>query len=172
MTVRPDKTQISRGIRAVWSESSLCAQWVAKEPSFLHADSEDSDQTGRMPRLIWVFAGRTDHFVCFVKRRLNLTFLLDIADSEDSDQTGRMPRLIGVFAGRTDRFVCFVMRQLSLTILLDIASYSIVVHARLLVVKWRRRLVYEKLKMKMYFLMYFRVIPHTANVLLIPFLHI
>ena len=25
----------------------------------LHADSEDSDQTGRMPRLIWVFAGRT-----------------------------------------------------------------------------------------------------------------
>ena len=36
-----------------------CAQWVAKDPSFLHADSEDSDQTGRVPRLIWVFAGRT-----------------------------------------------------------------------------------------------------------------
>ena len=53
------KTQISLGIRPVWSESSLCAQWVAKDPSFLHADSEDSDQTGRMPRLIWVFAGRT-----------------------------------------------------------------------------------------------------------------
>ena len=43
----------------LWSESSLCAQLVAKDPSFLHADSEDSDQTGRMPRLIWVFAGRT-----------------------------------------------------------------------------------------------------------------
>ena len=43
----------------VWSESSLCAQWVAKDPSFLHADSQDSDQIGRMPRLIWVFAGRT-----------------------------------------------------------------------------------------------------------------
>ena len=25
---------------------------------FLHADSEDSDQTGRMPRLISVFGGR------------------------------------------------------------------------------------------------------------------
>ena len=36
-----------------------CAQWVAKDPSFLHTDSEDSDWTGRMPRLIWVFAGRT-----------------------------------------------------------------------------------------------------------------
>ena len=36
-----------------------CAHWVAKGPSFLHADSEDSGQTGRMPRLIWVFAGRT-----------------------------------------------------------------------------------------------------------------
>ena len=57
--VRPAKTQISLGIRPVWSESSLCAQWVAKDPSFLLADSEDSDQTGRMPRLIWVFAGRT-----------------------------------------------------------------------------------------------------------------
>ena len=28
---------------------------------FLHGDSEDSDQTGRMPRLIGVFAGRTCH---------------------------------------------------------------------------------------------------------------
>ena len=45
--------------RSVWSESSLCAQWVAKDPSFLHADSEDSDQTWWMPRLIWVFDGRT-----------------------------------------------------------------------------------------------------------------
>ena len=57
--VRPTKTQISLGIRPVWSESSLCAQWVAEGPSFPHADSEDSDQTGRMPRLIWVFARRT-----------------------------------------------------------------------------------------------------------------
>ena len=30
------------------------------------AQSEDSDQTGRMSRLIWVFGGRTDHFVGFV----------------------------------------------------------------------------------------------------------
>ena len=57
--VRPANTQISLGIHTVWSDSLLCAQWVAKDPSFLHADSEDSDQTWRMPRLIWVFAGRT-----------------------------------------------------------------------------------------------------------------
>ena len=59
VAVHPAKTQISLGIRPVWSESSLCTQWVAKDPSFLHADSKDSDQTGWMPRLIWVFAGRT-----------------------------------------------------------------------------------------------------------------
>ena len=59
MSVRPAKIQISLCIRPVWPESSLCAQWVAKDPSFLHADSEDSDETGRKPRLIWVFAGRT-----------------------------------------------------------------------------------------------------------------
>ena len=44
-------------------QSSLCAQWVAKDPSFPHVDSEDSDQTGRMSRLIWVFAGRTCHLL-------------------------------------------------------------------------------------------------------------
>ena len=53
------KTQISLGIRPVWSEFLLCAQWVAKGSVLLQADSEDSDQTGRMHRLIWVFAGRT-----------------------------------------------------------------------------------------------------------------
>ena len=43
--------------RPVWPVFAVC-QWVAKDPNFLHADSEDSDQTGWMPRLIWVFAGR------------------------------------------------------------------------------------------------------------------
>ena len=52
MSVRPATTQVSLGIRPVLSVSSLLAQWVAKDPRFLHADSEDSDQTGRMPRLI------------------------------------------------------------------------------------------------------------------------
>ena len=37
----------------------MSREWVAKDPSFLYADSEDSDQIGRMLRLIWVFAGRT-----------------------------------------------------------------------------------------------------------------
>ena len=39
--LRQAKTQISLAIRPVWSESSLCAQWLGKDPSFLHADSED-----------------------------------------------------------------------------------------------------------------------------------
>ena len=42
---RQEKTQVSLGICPVWSEPSLCAQWVSKDPSFLHADSENSDQT-------------------------------------------------------------------------------------------------------------------------------
>ena len=59
VAVCPAKTQISLGIHPVWPESSLCVQCLAKDPSFLNADSEDSDQTGRMPRLILVFAGCT-----------------------------------------------------------------------------------------------------------------
>ena len=51
-------------LRSAWAssrsdQSSLHTQWVAKDPMFLHADSEDSDHTGQMPRLIWVFAGHT-----------------------------------------------------------------------------------------------------------------
>ena len=75
MTVCPAKTQISLGIRPVWLKSSLWAQWVAKNPSFLHADNEDSDQTGQMPRLTWVFTGRTSHFVGFVTTRLKSLFV-------------------------------------------------------------------------------------------------
>ena len=47
--VRPVKTQISLGIYPVSSESSLCGQWVAKDQTFLHADSKDPDETGPMP---------------------------------------------------------------------------------------------------------------------------
>ena len=55
-----DKTN-NVAVRPVWSESSLCTQWVAKDPSFLHADSEDSDQTGRMLNLCWpVYEPRHD----------------------------------------------------------------------------------------------------------------
>ena len=57
--------------RSAWSstqsdQSSLCTLSIAKDLRLLHADSEDSDQTGQMPRLIRVFAGRTGYFVGFV----------------------------------------------------------------------------------------------------------
>ena len=70
--VRPAKTQITLGIRPVWSESSLSAWRKLRSLATQWGHSEDSDQTGRMPRLIWVFAGRTGHFVGFVKMRLIL----------------------------------------------------------------------------------------------------
>ena len=58
-SVRPAKTQICQGIRPVWSDSSLSA-WRNLGSLATHwAHSEDSGQTGRVPRLIWVFAGRT-----------------------------------------------------------------------------------------------------------------
>ena len=84
--VRPAKTRINLGIRPVWSESSLCAQWVAKDTKFL--DSEDSDQPGRIPRLIWVFARRIWHFVGFVMRLLKTC-----VTSKDSDQLVNLPSM-------------------------------------------------------------------------------
>ena len=55
--VRPAKTSL--GIRPVWSEPSLSAWRKLGSLATYWAHSEYSDQTGRMPRLIWVFAGRT-----------------------------------------------------------------------------------------------------------------
>ena len=57
--VRPSKTQISLGIRPVWSESLLSAWRKLGSLATQWAHREGSDQTGWMPRLIWVFAGRT-----------------------------------------------------------------------------------------------------------------
>ena len=55
------KTQISLGIHEARSESSVSA-WRSFGSLTIHkAHNKDSDQTGRMPRLIWVFARRTVH---------------------------------------------------------------------------------------------------------------
>ena len=57
-TIKQKACAPSVGIRAVWSVSLL---WEGKDPMLLHADNEDSDHTGWIPKLIWVFAGRTGH---------------------------------------------------------------------------------------------------------------
>ena len=44
-----------------------------KDPRFLHADSDDSDQIGRMPRFICIFTGCTGHFVGFAMQQLIVT---------------------------------------------------------------------------------------------------
>ena len=69
VTVRPAKTQISLGIRPVWSESSL-STWRNIGPlTACLAHSENwSDRADA--QVIWVFAGRTCHFVGFVVWRL------------------------------------------------------------------------------------------------------
>ena len=73
VTLRPAKTQFSLGICPVWSVFAIRMKkaWVISYPLSAQrrrklgslathwAHSEDSDQTGRMPELIWVFAGRT-----------------------------------------------------------------------------------------------------------------
>ena len=94
--VRPAKTQISLGIRSVWSEFSLWVQWVAKDPSFLHADSKDSDQTEWMPRLNLVFAGRTCRFVGFFMCLPvhDKTYNKTCVTSKDSVQPVHLPGMI------------------------------------------------------------------------------
>ena len=69
MNLRPAKTQIwtsapsDQSLRCPHEESlgSLATNWT---------HSKDPDQTGRMPKLIRVFGGRTCHFADFVMRGL------------------------------------------------------------------------------------------------------
>ena len=63
------RRQIGLGIRLVWLEFSLWAHWVAKNPSFLHADIEDwSDWADAQADLSLRWAHT--HFVGFVMSRL------------------------------------------------------------------------------------------------------
>ena len=67
MTVRPAKTQISLGIRPDWSESSLGAQWVAKDPSFLHTDLKTLIRPGGCPGWSESSLGAQPHcWFCYV----------------------------------------------------------------------------------------------------------
>ena len=117
------RRQISLGIRTVWSESSLSA-WRKLGSFATHwAHSDKFGQTGRMPRLIWVFARRTSIYqqnsMCAQRRLRSVwasaqfdqsslpawrklgSFATHWVHSDGSGQTGRMPRLIWVFARRT-----------------------------------------------------------------------
>ena len=78
VSMRPAKTQISLGIRPVWSESSL-STWRKLGSLATHwVHSEDSDQTGRMPRLIWVIPGRTSTLLVLSRGGSNIYNILSI----------------------------------------------------------------------------------------------
>ena len=79
--VRPTKTQISLRIRAVWFKSSLSAWRNFTSSAIQKALSEESDQSARMRRLIWILAGR----ICSTV--LLLALRLVYSDSVDPDQT-------------------------------------------------------------------------------------
>ena len=51
--VRHSTTEPPRSPRPVWSEPLQCAQWVAKDPSFLHTDSEDGADAQTDLSLCW-----------------------------------------------------------------------------------------------------------------------
>ena len=64
-----------RRLRSAWEfaqsdKFSLCAQWVAKDPRFLHADRKDSAEADL--RLRWAHS----HFLGFVMRRLRCVILV------------------------------------------------------------------------------------------------
>ena len=94
-------------------QSSLGALCVGKDPMLLYADSEYSDQTGQILRLIWVFTGRISHCVGSVMLRLiwhchdrthtsceplhEKNCLMPYANNKGADQPAHQRRLISAF---------------------------------------------------------------------------
>ena len=78
MTCAPSEDSDQLGICSVWSEFSLSARRNPGSLATHWVHSKDSDQIVQMSRLIWVFAGRTGHFVGFVMQRLIPQLLLEI----------------------------------------------------------------------------------------------
>ena len=79
-----------RRLRSAWASAqsdqslpSLCALRITSDLRLLHADSEDSDQTGRRSRLIWVFTGRMSFcwFCHAVAQFFNLLLFLKVCKS-------------------------------------------------------------------------------------------
>ena len=68
--MRQTKTQISLRIRAVWLESSFAAWRHFASFGIQNAPGDDSDQTARGCRLIWIFTGHTRCKVRFLTLRL------------------------------------------------------------------------------------------------------
>ena len=66
----PNENSNQPAHRAVWSESSFSAWRNFASLAFQNAPSEDSDQTARKRRLIWIFAERTCQKVRFLTLRL------------------------------------------------------------------------------------------------------
>ena len=80
--------RLKSGWASAQSNQSLrCPHEESLGPLLYFKRTAKTDQTGRMPRLIRVFAGRTCHFVGFVMRRLTLRLL--IYHSGDFKQTLR-----------------------------------------------------------------------------------
>ena len=72
-------TQISLGIHSVWTESSVSAWRNLGSLATHYAHREESDQTERIPRPIWVFAGRTRNFIGFVTMRLIYSHTIEVS---------------------------------------------------------------------------------------------
>ena len=62
ITSGPDQPAYSSSIISIFTWGIV----IAKDATFLHADNEDSDQTVRMRRLIWVSVGSKCQTVGFL----------------------------------------------------------------------------------------------------------
>ena len=73
-----------RRLRSAWASTqsgqSSLSDWLKFRSIATHKAHTDSDQTVRMPRLSWVFAAHTCHFVCFVVLRHKCKMSCDVRD--------------------------------------------------------------------------------------------
>ena len=78
----PSEDSDQPGHPIVWSESSLCAQWVAKDARFLHADSEDwSDWADAQADLSLRWAHMPFCWFCHVAAQITMSILIQLTNN-------------------------------------------------------------------------------------------
>ena len=111
--VHPVKTQISLGIHPGWSESSLCAEWLAKDPKFLRAYSKDwSEWAHAQVDLSFRWAHRSFCWFCHAVAQIKLSSQINfwfymshvmrkptdaICEQQSADQPVHVRSLISAF---------------------------------------------------------------------------
>ena len=110
MSVRPAKTQISLGVLPVWSESSLCTQWVAKAQCFFKRTAKTLIRLGACSG--WSESSLGAHSLCwFCNVAAHTMFVCGVRSNKEYQKNANHENVLGA----ATKLYMFVLVYVTLT---------------------------------------------------------